>query len=42
MFFQVEILNHISPPFHSVFTDAHKGYAGLAEQEFVHTEPSAT
>jgi transposase-like protein len=32
---QAEILNQISPR-SVVFTDAHKGYAGLAEQEFVH------
>jgi transposase-like protein len=32
---QAEILDHISPR-SVVFTDAHKGYAGLAEREFVH------
>jgi transposase-like protein len=32
---QAEILNQVSPR-SVVFTDAHKGYAGLAEQEFVH------
>jgi transposase-like protein len=32
---QAEILNQVQPR-SAVFTDAHKGYAGLAEREFVH------
>jgi transposase-like protein len=36
---QAEILNAVAPN-SMVFTDAHRGYAGLAEQEFVHATVS--
>jgi transposase-like protein len=36
---QAEILNHVCPR-SIVFTDAHKGYAGLDEQEFIHATVS--
>ncbi len=36
---QAEILNHITPK-SAVFTDAWKGYAGLAEKDFVHATVS--